>query len=72
MTVSVVIAGAPGALTSTGRPNFPRVSRALRGALRSRVGLCRANGRLSLMPEDRAGLGDVQLLVHRELHILMR
>ena len=37
LTVSVVIAGAPGAETSTGRPNFPRVSFAARGALRSSI-----------------------------------
>ena len=53
LTVSVVIAGAPGAETSTGRPNLPRVSLAARGDLRSNISRCPSSVTSTLSPGRR-------------------
>jgi len=53
LTVSVVIAGAPGAETRTGRPNLPRVSFAARGDLRSNINLGPSSVSSTLSPGRR-------------------
>jgi len=53
LTVSVVIAGAPGAETRTGRPNLPRVSLAPRGTVRSRISLRPSSVTSTLSPGRR-------------------
>jgi hypothetical protein len=53
LTLSVVIFGAFGAETRTGRPNFPRVSFAARGDLRSNINRCPSSITSTLSPGRR-------------------
>lgn len=53
LTASVVIAGAPGPETRTGRPNLPRVSLAPRGDLRCRISLRPSSVTSTLSPGRR-------------------